>query len=455
MSNIYNKGLEYQILPSGKRLLQYPTKTTIPEYTIVGNTKPNLDYNVNRQLQPIFYNKKPIQQTPFLPKNPIKASGLGGRKPIDIDYVIQPRKPKQPMGLIWEPNTIREMRQNVYPDGLPKNNVPAQSADSAFIEKKHAEREIDRLESLLKYAREHPEQKLDVARLEKLKDEKSYIVNPYKNVALSVEGHRKMAEREAKGIQEELKLLREKNRENFDDLLYGIDKKMDNLEAARIEKGQKALEGPVGGEFAWLLNIKEKKEFGIAIDKIIDALQEDINEEQKENIREDLRSVREQIQDLKKYDWNEMTNEQKEQKIKELALSKTTQKKLVRIGRRFTAKKEKREMMEKIKYKKELLSELRGEVRGEEKVSGEEIILPKYDASVLKEAQMADSLYNELNVLDARRKEHKQRIKELYKQITGKERIPIGRTYSEIKKAWMKSLKPAEIKKAWMKSLKK
>ncbi|MFZ9438541.1 MAG: hypothetical protein ACO26X_04805, partial [Candidatus Fonsibacter ubiquis] len=300
MSNIYNRGLEYQILPSGKRVLQYPTKTTIPEYTVVGNTKPNLDYNVNKQLQPIFSTKNPIAQSPFLSKNPISASGLGGRKPYDIDYVIPPRKPRPAIGLTWEPNTIREMRQNVYPDGLPKNNIPAQSADSAYIEKQNAERDIERLEALLRYARENPEQKLDVARLEKLKEEKSYVVNPYKNVALSVDGHRKMAEREAKAIRDELQLLREKGRENIDDLLYGIDKKMDNLESVRIEKGQKALEEPIMGEFGWMLNIKENQQLDDAVDKVIADLKAEMKREENKDIQQELISVEQKLQQLKK-----------------------------------------------------------------------------------------------------------------------------------------------------------
>jgi len=399
MSNIYNRRLDYEVLPSGKRVLEYPTKTIIPEYTVVGNTKPNLDYQTNRMLQPIFSTKKPIQQTPFLPKNPISATGLGGRKPVQIDYVIPPRKPKQPMGLTWEPNTIREMRQNVYPDGLPKNTVPAQSADSAYLEKQHAEREIQRLESLLKYAREHPEQKIDVARLEKLKEDRSYVVNPYKNVALSVDGHRKMAEREAKAIRDELQLLREKGRENIDDLLYGIDKKLDNLESVRIEKGQKALEEPVMGEFGWMLNIKENQQLDDVVDKVIAGLQAEMKKEQYKDIEGESISVEQKLQQLKRYDWNKISDEEKERIVKDLALSKSAQKKLARLGRRIVAKElkaeEKREIMEKVEPKKELLSELKGRVRRKSSAKMEEAMpleMEEKEEAVIKYNQYIDKV---------------------------------------------------------------
>lgn len=219
MSNIYNRGLEYQILPSGKRVLQYPTGNTVPQYALVGNLKPNLDWKTNRMIQPLTQTKQPMKEPPFVPKNPVRANSLGGRKPYDIDYIIPPRKPKPSTGLLWEPNTIREMRQNVYPDGLPKNNIPVQSADSSYLEQKGNLAEMKRLEEQIKLGR--PDRG-DLKELENQLEERQYKANPYKNVALSVEGHRIMAEREAKAIKDELRQLREKNREATDDLLYGL-----------------------------------------------------------------------------------------------------------------------------------------------------------------------------------------------------------------------------------------
>ena len=216
MSNIYNRGLEYQILPSGKRVLQYPTGNTVPQYALVGNLKPNLDWKTNRMIQPLTQTKEPMKEPPFVPKNPVRANNLGGRKPYDIDYIIPPRKPKPSTGLLWEPNTIREMRQNVYPDGLPKNNIPVQSADSSYLEQKNNLVEMKRLEEEIKLAR--PDRG-DLKELENQLEERQYKANPYKNVALSVEGHRQMAEREAKAIQDELKQLRRDAGVHKDDIV--------------------------------------------------------------------------------------------------------------------------------------------------------------------------------------------------------------------------------------------
>ena len=44
MSNIYNRRLDYQVDPKGKPFLQMQKTTVYPEYAVVGNTKPNLDY---------------------------------------------------------------------------------------------------------------------------------------------------------------------------------------------------------------------------------------------------------------------------------------------------------------------------------------------------------------------------------------------------------------------------
>ncbi|NBO23201.1 hypothetical protein EBU94_07690, partial [bacterium] len=146
MSNIYNRRLDYEVLASGKRVLERPTKVSVPKYAVVGNTAPNLNFQVNRLLQPLTQTKKPLQQTPFVPKQPVQAAGLGGRAPYYIDYVVPERKSRKAEGLLWEPNTIREMRGNVYPDGLPKNNIPAQSADSQYLEYQNNQKKQKELE---------------------------------------------------------------------------------------------------------------------------------------------------------------------------------------------------------------------------------------------------------------------------------------------------------------------
>jgi len=216
MSNIYNRGLEYQILPSGKRVLQYPTGNTVPQYALVGNLKPNLDWKTNRMIQPLTQTKQPMLEPPFVPKNPVRANSLGGRKPYDIDYIIPPKKLKPSTGLLWEPNSIREMRQNVYPDGLPKNNIPAQSADSAYLQEKSNLAEMKRLQEEIKLGR--PDRG-DLKELQNQLEERQYKANPYKNITLSVESHRQMAEREAKVIQDELRQLRRDAGVHKDDIV--------------------------------------------------------------------------------------------------------------------------------------------------------------------------------------------------------------------------------------------
>ena len=149
MSNIYNRRLDYEVLASGKRVLERPTKPVVPKYAIVGNTAPNLDFQTNRMLQPLFATKKPIPQSPYTPKQPVNASGLGGRTPIYIDYTTTPMatlKTKPPKGLLWEPNSIRVTRQNVYPDGVPKNLSQLQQADSQYLEALNQEKKQKQLE---------------------------------------------------------------------------------------------------------------------------------------------------------------------------------------------------------------------------------------------------------------------------------------------------------------------
>lgn len=218
MSNIYNRRLDYELLPSGKRVLDYPTKLTAPHYAVVGNTKPNLDFYTNRMLQPLFQTKKPISQSAFTPKQPIHAVGLGGRRPVYIDYTVPKSAPRPAVGLSWEPNTVREQRDNVYPDGVPKNASQVAQQNAQYLEKQYAEKEAQRLEGVVKNmiggearplgGREDHPRELEVRRLEKMLEERKYTANPYKNVALSVDDHRKMAEKQANDIKAELAALR-------------------------------------------------------------------------------------------------------------------------------------------------------------------------------------------------------------------------------------------------------
>jgi len=208
-----------------------------------------------------------------------------------------------------------------------------------------------------------------------------------------------MAEREAKAIRDELQLLREKGRENIDDLLYGIDKKLDNLESVRIEKGQKALEEPVMGEFGWMLNIKENQQLDDVVDKVIAGLQAEMKKEQYKDIEGESISVEQKLQQLKRYDWNKISDEEKERIVKDLALSKSAQKKLARLGRRIVAKElkaeEKREIMEKVEPKKELLSELKGRVRRKSSAKMEEAMpleMEEKEEAVIKYNQYIDKV---------------------------------------------------------------
>lgn len=213
-SSIYDTRLQNKIRPNRQRLIKESKTTDVPDFLMVGNTKPNFDFKTNRMLQPISSSKKPLQQAPFLPKNNLIASGLGGKKPVQIDYVTSERKQRIPRDLIWETNIVRELRQNVYPDGTPKNNVPAQSADSAYIERMFADKKLVDLEKSFelrggKGARPHPDavREAELKKLENLIAETKYGPT-YKNVALSAENHAKLASKNAEEIRAELDALK-------------------------------------------------------------------------------------------------------------------------------------------------------------------------------------------------------------------------------------------------------
>lgn len=254
MSNIYNRRLDYEVLPSGKRVLEYPTKLTAPHYAVVGNTKPNLDFYTNRMLQPLFQTKKPISQSAFTPKQPINAVGLGGRKPVYIDYTVPKSAPRPAVGLSWEPNTIREQRDNVYPDGVPKNASQVAQQNAQYLEKQYAEKEAQRLEGVVKNlvagearplgGREDHPRELEVRRLEKMLEERKYTANPYKNVALSVDDHRKMAEKQANDIKAELAALRRNAKEHRTDIVEAITGGALVKEEVRATAGEKPLGDP-------------------------------------------------------------------------------------------------------------------------------------------------------------------------------------------------------------------
>lgn len=220
MSNIYNRRLDYEVFSNKKRVLERPEKTTVPKYAVVGNTQPNLDFQVNRMLQPLFSTKKPIPQSPYTPKQPVNASGLGGRAPIYIDYVIPDRpEAKKPSGLLWEPNSIRETRLNVWPDGVPKNLNQLQQADSQYLENLNNEKKQKQLQERYDQrsragghdgSRPHPTPSVE-EELKKLDDmlaEAKYGKGPFKNVGLNAEQHRQMAEKQAAEIRKELADLR-------------------------------------------------------------------------------------------------------------------------------------------------------------------------------------------------------------------------------------------------------
>jgi len=236
MSNIYNRRLDYEVLPTGKRVLQEPTKTVVPKYAIIGNTKPNLDFQVNRMLQPLFATKQPIPQSPYTPKQPVSASGLGGKKPYYIDFVSKPMsnfKTKPPKGLVYEPNSIRELRQNVYPDGLPKNNIAGQQADSQYLEDLNNQKKQKQLEERYNQrvrvnnpggGRPHPNRDIE-EELKKLDDmlaETKYGKGAYKNIALNAEGHAKLAQKQAEDIRAELNKLRAESRVHKSDVVSAI-----------------------------------------------------------------------------------------------------------------------------------------------------------------------------------------------------------------------------------------
>ena len=239
MSNIYNRRLDYEVRVGSKgqteRVLKYPSKIDAPKYAVVGNMKPNLDFYTNRMLQPVFQTKNPLAQPAFVPKEPIKAVALGGRKPVYIDYIIPKSKPKPAVGVSWEPNSVREQRDNVYPDGVPKNSSQVAQQNSAYLEKQYADKEAQRLEGVIKNfvggeprplgGREDHPRELEVRRLEKMLEERKYVSNPYKNIALSVEGHREMAEREAKAIKAELEALRKDAGSHKDEIIDALETK--------------------------------------------------------------------------------------------------------------------------------------------------------------------------------------------------------------------------------------
>lgn len=215
-----SRRLESKIDPNGKRFLEYARTTSYPNYAVVGNTKPNLDFKANRMLQPIFATKMAIPQGPFAPVQPIKTSGLGGRRPIQIDYISKPLEKREPKGLLWEPNSIRELYGNVYPDGLPRNNIGAQAANSAYLDALNQEKKQKQLEERYNQrvrvnnpagGRPHPDARMEeeLKKLDEMLADTRYGKGPYKNIALNAEQHRKMAEKQAKEIKEELRQLRE------------------------------------------------------------------------------------------------------------------------------------------------------------------------------------------------------------------------------------------------------
>jgi len=237
MSNIYNRRLDYDVLSSGKRILERPEKVQVPKYAVVGNTAPNLDFQVNRMLQPLFATKQPIPQSPYVPKAPVNAHGLGGRTPYYIDYLVQPMasfKTRPPKGLLWEPNSIRETRQNVYPDGVPKNLSQLQQADSQYLENLNNDKKQKQLEQ--KYqersrvgghdgSRPHPDRNIEaeLKRLDEMLAETKYGKGAYKNIALSAEGHAKMAQQQAEEIRAELNRIRAESRSHKADVVSAIE----------------------------------------------------------------------------------------------------------------------------------------------------------------------------------------------------------------------------------------
>ena len=229
MSNIYNRRLDYEVYPSGKRVLERPTSLKVPNYAVVGNTAPNLNFNTNRMLQPLFATKKPIPQRPFNPKQPINASGLGGRQPIYIDYTIPKSKPRPIVGLKWEPNSIREARDNVYPDGVPKNLSQLQQADSAYLEQLNNDKKRrDGEERLNRLVAGRPRPLTDAMEekmakeLEDVIAEGKYGKGAYKNIALSAEGHAKLAQQQADDIRNELKKLQGLTKEQKTSLVTAL-----------------------------------------------------------------------------------------------------------------------------------------------------------------------------------------------------------------------------------------
>ncbi|MFZ9438554.1 MAG: hypothetical protein ACO26X_04870, partial [Candidatus Fonsibacter ubiquis] len=167
----------------------------------------------------------------------------------------------------------------------------------------------------------------------------------------------------------------------------------------------------------------------------------------------------------KKYDWNKISDDEKERIVKDLALSKSAQKKLKRLGRKIAAKEikaeEKREIMSKVEPKKELLSELKGKVRRKSSAKMEaesippemeekakelervDIELPRVNWNNKQDASDAQSLVSELKKLDVRSKQGKQKLEEIYKKTTGKN-YPKGIKYGQVKVLYMNSLMPPE-----------
>ena len=330
MSNIYNKSLYFKIKPDGKRILERQVSTSYPRYAVEGNTKPNLDFKTNRMLQPLFSSKIPIQQNPFVPTQPVHAFGLGGRYPIDIDYITVPSKPRKPSGLIWEPNTTREMRYNVYPDGLPKNNIPAQSQDSQYLEYLNNEKKRAELEKMYNERggngpRPHPTREEELKKLENLIAETKYGRSAYKNIALNAEDHAKMAKKNADDIRAELTALKSSNRDNFDDFMYAAKNNLSSFSDVKTHKDlervkqQAELEIPSKEslDFSWLFSGKFAltEEEGNALRKSMDYLQADFQGDLLESRNDEEKSALEDgiaiIEDLKNKKFSEYTEEEK------------------------------------------------------------------------------------------------------------------------------------------------
>jgi hypothetical protein len=166
----------------------------------------------------------------------VSASGLGGKKPYYIDFVSKPMstfKSKPPKGLVYEPNSIRELRQNVYPDGTPKNLSQLQQADSQYLEDLNNQKKQKQLEERYNQrvrvnnpggGRPHPDARMEqeLKRLDEMLAETKYGKGAYKNIALSTESHAKLAQKQAEDIRAELNKLRAESRVHKSDVVSAI-----------------------------------------------------------------------------------------------------------------------------------------------------------------------------------------------------------------------------------------